>query len=302
MNRRFPPLSALQSFEVASRVLSFTRAAEELHVTPAAISHRIKTLEERLGTSLFHRENNKLLLTDRGLAYIPAVREALELIAQATAQVGEEQTSGTLNLSLLPTFAVRWLVPRLADLQRSCLDIDLRLSTTYKLIDFAKENFDAAVRYGQGDWPGLQSTCLFHEELVPVCSPRLLDGPHPMREPGDLTQFTLLHSETCLENWPTWLNAAGALNVDSDSGLHFDSCLLTLQAAEDGLGITAANREYVSRDLAAGRLVAPFSHTVEKELGWYFVCPEALAERPKIVDFRNWLLDQVSVKPALQKA
>lgn len=301
MSRRLPPLDALQSFEVASRVLSFTRAAEELHVTPAAVSHRIKMLEERLGISLFHRKNNKLLLTDRGQDLIPAVREALESIADVTARVSQTEGSNVLNLSVLPTFAVRWLVPRLANLRQTHGTVEVRLSTTYRPVDFARENYDAAVRFGPGDWPGLKSFRLFDEELVPVCSPKLMEGPEPLREPGDLARVTLLHSETCEENWSVWLEAAGASHVDPEGGLRFDSCLLTLQAAQDGLGVAAANHEYVARDLAAGRLVAPFDFKVRKQVGWHFVCPEAVAEQPKIAAFRSWVLSQAAMGQTLRE-
>ncbi len=294
MNRRLPPLDALQSFEVASRVLSFTRAAEELHVTPAAVSHRIKILEERLGISLFHRKNNKLLLTEQGLDLVPEVRRALESVADVTARVAQTEGSNVLSLSLLPTFAVRWLMPRLADFQSAHGDVAMRLSTTYRAVDFTREHYDAAIRFGGGDWPGLECCRLFDEELIPVCSPALLEGREELQEPEDLERFTLLHSDTCDENWSIWLDAAGASNVDPERGLRFDSCLLTLQAAQDGLGIAAANREYVARDLDAGRLVAPFDLTVRKEVGWHLVCPESAADQPKIAAFRTWALDQAA--------
>lgn len=299
MSRKYPPLGALRSFEVTSRLLSFTRAAEELNVTPAAVSHRIKTLEERLGTTLFHRDNNKLHLTGKGKDYIPEVREALELIAKATERIGGKEDAHTVNLSVLPTFAVRWLVPRLAQHRKSNPNIDLRLSSTYRAVDFAKDGFDAAIRYGHGRWPGLHATCLFHEVLVPVCSPELLPGPHPVRSPEDLAGATLLHSETCPDNWSLWLKAAGATHVDPQGGPIFDSCLLTLQAAEDGLGFAAANREYVTRHLTTGRLVAPFECTVEKDMGWHFVCPEETAHQAKISALENWFLDQVGDAAAL---
>lgn len=302
MGQKLPPFDVLQSFEVASRVLSFTRAAEELHVTPAAVSHRIKMLEDRLGTSLFHRENNRIFLTDRGQALVPAVREALDLIADAAARVTQTEGSNVLSVSLLPTFAVRWLVPRLSDFRLSHSGIDVRLSTTYRPIDFAREPYDAAVRYGDGIWPGLRSYPLFYEELIPVCSPKLLQGPGRRRRPEEISGFTLLHSETCQENWSIWLDAAEVRDVDPQSGLRFDSCLLTLQAAEDGLGIVAANHEYVARDLAAGRLVAPFDITVQKDLGWHFVCPETAVEQPKVAAFRNWLLSQVVTAQTMHEA
>jgi len=301
MNQKLPPLDALLSFEVASRVLSFTRAAEELHVTPAAVGHRIKTLEEKLGTNLFYRDNNRIHLTDSGQNLIPAVRQALELIADAASKASKRQASGVLNLSLLPTFAVRWLVPRLADFQRSHGNVHVQLATSYRLIDFAREDYDGAIRYGRGQWPGLKCVPLFNEELIPVCSPDLMERSELPRSPEDLVRYTLLHSETCLENWSIWLDGVGAPDVDPERGLRFDSCLLTLQAAQDGLGVAVANREYVARDITAGRLLTPFDFTVMKDLGWHFVCPKASTKQPKVIAFRDWLLSQISPTAATCK-
>ncbi len=293
MERRLPPLNALRAFEAASRMLSFTRAAEELHVTPAAVSHRIKTLEGRLGLMLFRRENNRILLTDQGQVYVPVVRNALEMIAEGTAKLSEADASNIVNLSLLPTFAVRWLIPRLSSFQKTHPNVEVRLSTTYRLVDFSREDFHAAIRYGAGNWPRLKCHHLFNEELIPVCSPKLLSGRSPLRRPEDLAYFTLVHSATCPDNWRLWLTAAGVGNVDPEGGLKFDSCLLSLQAANEGLGFVVANREYVAEDLAAGRLVAPFDLLLPKDLGWHFVCSEATSGQPKIVAFREWLLGQV---------
>jgi LysR family glycine cleavage system transcriptional activator len=287
--RRLPPLSALQSFEAASRMMSFSRAAEELNVTPAAVSHQIKMLEARLGITLFRRENNRILLTDRGQTLLPAVREALQMIAGATDEICGRDVSRVVNLSVLPTFAIRWLIPRLKGFQECHPTIEIRLSTTYRAVDFASEDYDGAVRYGSGEWPGLKSWNLFNEELVVVCSPRLVEG-RALRRPQDLAGFTLLHSDTCDENWRLWLGAAGDSSLDPEAGLRFDSCLLALQAAQHGLGFAAANRAYVAQDLADGTLVAPFELILPKNLGWHFVCPKALASQPKLVALRNWML------------
>lgn len=278
-------------------MMSFSRAAEELNVTPAAISHQIRMLESRLGIALFRRENNKVLLTDRGQALLPAVREALQMIAGATEEICRRDVSRVVNLSVLPTFAVRWLVPRLKRFQASHPGIEIRLSTTYRAVDFASEDYDAAVRYGTGNWPKLKSWRLFNEELVPVCSPALLRG-RTLRRPQELAEFTLLHSDTCDDNWRLWLCAAGDTEVDPEGGMRFDSCLLTLQAAAEGLGFAAANRAYVEQDLAAGKLVAPFDFVLPKNLGWHFVCPAALATQPKIVALRTWMLAECGVQAA----
>ena len=291
MVRRLPPLSALQSFEAASRMLSFSRAAEELNVTPAAVSHQIRMLELRLGISLFRRENNRIVLTDRGQALLPTVRQALQMLAGATEEASGRDVSRVVNLSVLPTFAVRWLISRLKAFRSRHPSIEIRLSTTYRPVDFASEDYDAAVRYGTGDWPGLRSWTLFNEEVVAVCNPRLLEG-RSLRRPGDLAGFTLLHSETCADNWRLWLEAAGEGGVDPEAGMHFDSCLLTLEAAHAGLGFAAANRAYVAEDLAAGRLVAPFEFTLTKNLGWHFVCPKPLAAQGKLTALRGWMLGE----------
>ncbi len=195
-------------------------------------------------------------------------------------------------MSTLPTFAVRWLIPRLSAFQRAHRNIDVRLSTTYRAVDFLREDYDLAIRYGSGDWKGLSCDHLFDDELVPVCSHKYLGTGPPLREADDLARHTLLHSDTCPENWRLWLSAVGARNVDPGKGLRFDSCLLTLEAAQKGLGVAVANRHYVAQDLAAGGLVAPFEFVYRNKLGQFLVCPAATAEQPKIAAFREWLLAQ----------
>jgi len=293
MTGRLPPLYALKAFESASRVLSFTRAAQELHLTPAAISHQIKTLEERLGVRLFKRENNKIVLTAKGRNYVPAVREALDIIAAATVQLCDREESNVLKISVLPTFAVRWLIPRLSAFQGSHPEIDLRISSSYRAVDFGREDFDAAVRYGTGEWPDLHVTPVFEEELIPVCSPELLARLRTEPRPEDLEEFTLIHSGTCADNWRRWLSAVGAGNVDPSAGMTFDTCLLSFQAACEGLGFAIANRSYVERDLIEGRLVAPFDYEFLNRHGWYLVCSRASADMPKITAFREWLTNPV---------
>jgi len=291
MTGRLPPLYALKAFESASRVLSFTRAAEELHLTPAAISHQIKTLEERLGVQLFQRQNNKIMLTPKGQDFLPAVREALEILAAAAVQLRGCEEPNVVKLSVLPTFAMRWLIPRLGRFRRDHPMIDLRVSTTYKAVDFAREDFDAAVRYGTGEWPDLHVTKVFEEELIPVCSPKLLTAATPCREPDDLRAFTLIHSGTCVDNWRLWLTAVGATEVDPRAGMTFDTCLLSFEAACEGLGFAIANRGYVARDLESGRLVAPIDFELPNNHGWHFVCPKGHEDNPKISAVRAWLTE-----------
>ena len=192
MSRRLPPLNALRAFEAAARHLSFTRAASELNVTQAAISHQIKTLEEHLGLPLFRRLNRALMLTDEGQSLFPAVRDALDGLAEAIARLRAGETGGTLTVSTLPSFAVKWLVPRMSHFQDRHPDIDLRISAKEYLVDFTRDGIDVAIRFGRGDWPGVRAEWMADEELTPVCSPSLLPG---LRSPGDLAHVTLLHED-----------------------------------------------------------------------------------------------------------
>jgi LysR family glycine cleavage system transcriptional activator len=221
------------------------------------------------------------------------VREALDIIAAATAQLCDREESNVLKISVLPTFAVRWLIPRLGEFQNSRPEIDLRISSSYRAVDFAREDFDAAVRYGTGNWPDLHVTPVFEEELIPVCSPKLLPRSGKVFRPEDLEEFTLIHSGTCTDNWRQWLSAVGARNVDPSAGMTFDTCLLSFQAACEGLGFAIANRSYVERDLLEGRLVAPFDYEFPNNHGWHLVCSKARADLPKITAFREWLTNPV---------
>jgi LysR family glycine cleavage system transcriptional activator len=291
MARRLPPLNALRVFEAAARHLSFTRAAEELNVTQAAVSHQIKGLEARLGLKLFHRLNRALLLTDQGQAYFPPVRDALDTLAQATERLGATDTAGRLTVSTLVSFAANWLVPRLGRYRALHPEIDVRITTSDFLVEFAREDVDLAIRYGGGDWRGLDAARLMTEEVFPVCSPGLLDRGPPLRDPSDLRHYTLLHDEM-REDWRMWLMAAGATDIDATRGPSFSNSNLVVQAAIAGEGVALGRSVLVADDLDAGRLVRPFEMSLPGEFAYYVVCPEATAGRPKIEAFRDWLLDE----------
>ena len=222
MATRLPPLNALRTFEAAARHLSFTKAADELFVTQAAVSHQIRTLEEHLGTVLFRRMNRSLMLTDEGQALLPAVREAFDLLSAGVRRVQDLCSGGALTISTTPSFAASWLVGRLARFQALHPEIELQLSATARLVDFAREDIDCGIRYGMGDWPGLISQRLFQTALVPVCSPLLLNGANPLRRPDDLAQHTLLHALDDPDDWRLWLRAAGVGGVDPTRGLKFE--------------------------------------------------------------------------------
>ena len=217
-----PALSALRTFEAAARHLSFTRAADELHVTQAAVSHQIKALEADLGVRLFRRLNRRLLLTDEGQLLVPSVRRAFDELTAGVERVRERCLGGTLTISTTPSIAANWLASRLGRFQALRPEFEIRLMATPRLIDFAREGVDCGIRYGFGDWPGLFSERLFHAALTPVCSPRLLKGQEPLKEPADLARYTLLHALDDMDDWRLWLRAAGVPGIDPQRGPKFE--------------------------------------------------------------------------------
>lgn len=297
--RRLPPLNALRAFEAAARHLSFTRAAEELNVTQAAISHQVKALEERLGAPLFRRFNRALMLTDEGQTLFPTVRDALDTLADAADRLSARNTSGPLTVSTLPSFAVKWLVPRISRFQDRHPDIDLRIAASEKLVDFARDGIDVGVRFGAGRWSGLRSDLLTEEEVTPMCSPALAPR---LNRPIDLSHVTLLHEETMplsgFPDWAAWLAAAGVKEVDPSHGPRFSHTHLVLQAAIDGRGVALGQVVLAADDLATGRLVAPFPLTLPTGYAHYVVCPPVAADRPKIKVFREWVIEEMAHRRA----
>ncbi len=285
MNRRLPPLNALRAFEAAARHLSFTKASEELHVTQAAVSHQIKALEEWLGVPLFRRVNRGLVLTDAGQTYLPPLREALDLMASATERLFRKDSTGTLTISTMPSFAAKWLVLRLGRFQAEHPELDVRLHTTSQMVDFAQQDVDLAIRFGSGNWPELRVERLLNENVFPVCSPRLLPT---LKTPADLRKHTLLHDDYII-NWGTWCAAAGVQGIDIARGTQFTDSALTLQAAMEGHGVALARQVLVADDLAAGRLVQPFEVMLTGQYAYYFVAPAHYMTRPKVKAFREWL-------------
>ena len=292
--RRLPPLNALRAFEAAARHLSFTKAAEELHVTQAAVSHQIKALEEYLGMSLFKRQNRNLLLTDAGQAYFPPLREALDRINDATSKLKERDKAGVLRVSTFTSFAAKWLVPRLGRFGAQHPDIEVRLSINDTLIDFGSDGMDVGIRYGSGNYKGLRVERLLTEVVFVVCSPKMLIGPTPLLKPQDMANQTFLHDDLP-EDWDTWLEAAGLdiTTVQSTRDLVFNHSEMVLQAAAEGLGVALGRSVLVASDLAAGRLVKPFDLELPTQSAYYFVCPEGAIERPKVRAFRDFLFAEV---------
>jgi LysR family transcriptional regulator, glycine cleavage system transcriptional activator len=291
-----PPLNALRAFEAAARQLSFTRAAEELHVTQAAVSHQIKSLEERLGVTLFRRVGRGLRLTDAAQAYLGEVRGAFARIAEATRRLQALDAGGALNASVLPSFAAKWLLPRLGRFQAAHPEIDLRISAVSEMTDFARDDIDIGIRTGLGAWPGLRADLILTEELFIVCSPKLLDQ-RPLDRPEDLRHHMLLHDEP-RERWMVWLRRAGIDDIDPWRGLGFSQSNLVIQAAIEGHGVAIVGGQLVADDLRAGRLVRPLLGSTPTDYSYWLVCPEAAAARPKIVAFRNWILAEAAASGA----
>ncbi|MGI9437547.1 MAG: transcriptional regulator GcvA [Geminicoccaceae bacterium] len=288
-----PPLTAMRSFEAAARHLSFTKAAEELFVTQAAISHQIKSLEQSLGVALFRRLNRTLTLTDEGQALLPYVRNAFDQFQAGVQQLEQLCCSGALTVSTTPSFAGHWLISRLGRLRMKHPEIELRLSANERLSDFVREGIDCGIRHGLGDWPGLRADRLFQATITPVCSPGLLRGRKPLQEPADLACHTILHAIDGADEWQVWLRAAGVDGINLDHGVRFDTGELALKAAANGLGVAMGRLPLIDDDLAEGLLVEPFDLELDEQCAYYFVAPEATADQPKIIAFREWLLEEV---------
>ena len=294
MSRRLPPLNALRAFEAAARHLSFAKAAHELNVTPAAISHQIKGLEDYLGVKLFRRAKRAIWLTEAGQACLPDLREGFDRLAAGMDRLRNLDDSGVVTVSTPPSFAAKWLVPRLDRFRAARPDIDVRVDAAMQLVDFVRDEVDIGVRYGSGHYPGLESELLMCEEVFPVCSPDLLTGPNPLATPADLLTHTLLHEDQghydeTFPDWRMWLLAAGAHDVDPTRGPRFSSSELVTQAAVDGHGVALGRSVVVAGDLAAGRLVKPFELTYPVSFGYYVVLPAIALERAKVAAFRDWI-------------
>jgi LysR family glycine cleavage system transcriptional activator len=282
--RRLPFLNGIRAFDAAGRTGSFAAAAEELHVSPAAISRMVKLLEERLGLPLFERRANRLAPTAAGARYLAGLSPLLDGLATLTEEVAALGGRQVLTLGVGPTFAIRWLIPRLADWQRRQPGVEVRITTGGAAVPFAPD-WTCGIRLGAGDWPGLVAVPLFAADLTPVCAPALA---RRLRAPADLARQILLRVGHAAEDWPRWLAAAGLAGLEARGPL-FDHYGQALQAAADGLGVAMGIRPYIDDDLAAGRLVAPFGLTVSKGMGWYLVHrPQRVAE-PAFAAFLGWI-------------
>ena len=305
MERRLPPLNALRAFEAAARHLSFSKAAAELNVTPAAISHQIGALEAFYGVQLFRRLTRALLLTEAGQSALPSLREGFDRLAEGAERLRAHQKSGALTVSVAPSFAAKWLVPRLQSFQQAYPDIELRIDANDNVVDFARDNVDVGLRYGRGHYPGLTVDRLLAEEVSPVCSPRLMAGPHPLRTPHDLRYHVLLHVDwkvmsEAAPNWRMWLLAAGVRDIDPSRGPRFTLESMVVQAAIEGQGVALTSNVLAADDIRHGRLVRPFDIALGRpeSFAYYVVTPEWKAEQPKIRAFREWVIAESRRDPS----
>lgn len=295
VHRRLPPLTSLRAFEAAGRHLSFTRAAEELTVTQAAISHQVKALEEHLGVALFLRLPRQLELTKAGKILLPVVRDAFDRIGASVTQLNKDVASSALTVKLAPSFAAKWLSPRLDDFRRKHPKIDLSLTLANEPADFQRQAVDIAITYGKGDWRGVVSERILSIDFFPVCSPQLMNGDNPITTPEDLAACTLLH-DTDHVAWSDWLELAGIENVDAQRGTVVDDTNVLMQAAIDGLGVALGSEHFVADRLASGRLVKPFDITLHSDYAYYVVCPKKNLRRPEVAEFQAWLMEQSKVQ------
>lgn len=295
MSARLPPLGALRTFEAAARQLSFVRAADELHVTPAAISHQVKALEEQLGVDLFRRLPRGLILTDAGRAMLPELARGLDHFARAVRGAVAGELAGTLRVTVIPSFAQLWLLPRLGRFLALYPEVEIIVMGNAELVDLTRADIDLGIRYGTGRYPGLTARLLFTEETFPVCAPALLDGPPPLRRPDDLRHHRLLHDwnltagETWLA-WSSWLQQLRLDDVDPRHGLQLSDSMLLMEAAVRGLGVAIGRTSLAGDHLASGRLVRPFALTRPADFAYWAVCPEGSETRPRLRAFVDWLV------------
>ena len=318
MSYRLPPLGALRAFEAASRHLSFKLAAEELHVTPAAISQQIKTLEAYLGVSLFRRLTRALELTPQGEAMLPKLREGFECLTAAV-ETSRKDDEGVLTVSAPPSFAARWLLPRLPRFAELHPEVKLRLASGSAAVDRRGEakmlaahasdpresDCSLAIRYGLGNYPGFVVEPIFAPSWLPVCSPHLPTSEKPLHEPADLRHHVLIHDETIDDeerqpSWQEWLQGAGGGGVDATRGLRFSNAVLTIEAALAGQGVALALLPLVAADIAAGRLIVPFQYAVPSPYAYFMLIHRASVGRRSVAAFRAWLRAEADANSAEQ--
>ena len=296
MTRPLPPLNALRAFEAIARHLSFSKAADELHVTPAALSHQIKGLEEQLGIALFHRRARSIELTDAGRLLYPGLHAGFESVRDAVGRLDRAREDRILVISATPGLTAKWLVPRLWRFLAAHPDVDTRIAASMDYADFVSDGVDVAIRLGDGRHPELHVEKLFADSVLPVCSPRLVEA--GLRRVEDLARFPLIHYDIPLSArapplWAEWLKLAGVEGVDATRGLHFNIADHALDAAVAGAGVSLSFKLIASDDVHSGRLVTPFGPELPLAFAYHFVCAQGQEERPNVRAFRDWLFAEM---------
>lgn len=313
---QLPPLNALRSFEAVARLKSFTKAADELNVTRAAVSHQIKNLEDYIGKPLFTRNTRSIELTASGAAALPKLREGFNNISDAVHLMNTHQSNENINVWMAPSFASKWLVPRLHSFSNQYPEIDMQISAVSGLIDtgeknkrsmeelFRAEDVDVVIRFGSGNYPGCTVHKLFSAEAVPLCHPSLLNDPEkPLKTPEDLKYHTLLHDNTDYIGrpaWSKWFKQEGIKGVKDDRGLRFNHISLAIDAAIDGQGVLLGIKSLARHDIEAGRLCMPFEQTMPLRMAYYLIHPEDVeSNQHAIQSFTNWLLQEAQSEPQI---
>ena len=301
MLRHIPGLQSLKAFDAAARHLNFTRAAQELNVTPAAVSHQIKELEESVGATLFQRTSRFMQLTRQGQVLKPAVADALDGLTRALQRIRQSDNPTQVRVTASPSIAAKWLVPRLDRFLESSPGADVRIDVSSEPLDFDREDVDVAIRFGEGIYPGLTVDKLFQDTVFPVCSPELLKGRRPLKEPRDLLAFTLIHLDyeaqgAVWPNWRMWMLAAGIKDFNDSRGLHFSQTSLAIQAALDGHGVALGDSTLAADDLAAGRLIKPFVLSLRSpaQFAYHLITRRDSSDRPMTKAFRDWIIAEAA--------
>lgn len=300
--RRFlPSISSLRSLEALDRLGSASAAAEELNLTQGAVSRQLKALETQIGLQLIERKQKKLSLSDEAKIYAEEVRQALEQIAQATLRLQSAPLAGTLNLAILPAFGMRWLMPRLPQFSRLHPDITINMSTRLNQFNFSAEAFDAAIHFGNPNWPGTESLLLKSEHLIPVCAPQLAPDKTEFTT-REILQLPLLHIQTRPNAWRNWVQAQGETEeIEDFGGTTYDQFATITQAALHGLGVALLPDYLAEQDLATGRLRALWSNATETKGAYYLVWPKSKSRAPALKTFRSWLAEQAQPEDPLPR-
>lgn len=295
MSKGYPPLNWLRAFEAAARRGSFAAAAEELRVTPSAVSQHVRALESRLARPLFDRRPNGVALTPAGRRYAEELGRAFASIDKATASLLDRGVRALLIIRVATSFASQWIAPRLDLFRTAYPEIDLRLTALGPGVEQARGAVDAEIRYGWGGWPGLDTVQVLREEIFPVCSPKLASR---IATPEDLGRFDLLHVPGYAQDWDEWLALAGAAGIDTGAGSSFDQSIMAIRAAVEGKGVMLGRSSLIGRELAAGLLVAPFAPRLKSTGAYWFLTTREGSQAPKVGAFREWLLEEARSAPS----